>query len=109
MEVVVGKRETLGDVFAGEQMDAELAHTELVHVQMRGVTDRPLPEVGHSPFLLDVLQMCEAVAGRSSESLIGDFEGGYAMWKEAALNDGAGFFTVNPADAYWQMLSVTGQ
>ena len=109
VEVVVGKLETLGDVLSAEHVEADLAETRLVHLQMRGVSQEPLPEVGHSPFQLSALAMCEAVSSRHGAGLTGDFEGGYAMWKEAVVNDGAGFFTVNPAEAYWQMLGVIGQ
>jgi len=109
VEVIVGKLETLGDALAGEKMDRVTVEVPLMHVQMRGVSEQPLPEFGHSPFSLESLQKCDANRIRSGENLFGDFEGGYEMWRTAVLDKGAGFFTGNPADVYWQLLGDVGQ
>ena len=109
VEVAVGKLETLQDVFAGEEMEAEMAQTALVHLRMRSVSGPQIQEVGHSPFSRDVLGMCEATNNRDTGVVTRDFEDGYEIWKDAALKGEAGFFNVNPAAAYWSMLGVTSQ
>ncbi len=99
--VVVGKLENLSDHgIAGEEGAQRLAH-----LQLRG-DGVDFPVAGHAPFALETLTHCQSV---SDHGLILDPErlnDGYSVWLKAFQDEGAGFFTISPAEAYWMMLGV---
>lgn len=59
----------------------------------------------HAPFEAEALRGCQPVeAGRMTADPAA-FEEGYATWRDA-IRDGAGAFTIGPADAYWAVIGI---
>ena len=105
IEIWVGKIESLRDLGVG----GVSADSKLVHLQMVAIGDGEFPVVGHSPFALSALSKCNGSKIGARERPNDNFEDGYNAWLEAFQNGKAGYFTLNPAEAYWGILGVVDE
>jgi len=101
VEAIVGKIEPASSHFLDTSEPSELV---IVHLQLRGLADQDLPMVGHSPFDISAIDGCQL--DRMNGFVEAGFEGGYQTWRDAFINDKAGVFSIDPAEAYWAMLGI---
>lgn len=102
--VWVGRLELFSET-AGRDVarDAVIAHVQMM---ADGGDGR---RVGHSPVEATGLDDCPT---DSSGVLVPDeaaFAEGYETYARAVIDDGAGYFTLTPAEAYWAILGVFDQ
>ena len=99
--VAIGKLENLSD----HGIVGEGGTQRLVHLQLKG-DGADFPVAGHAPFALETLNHCPSVSGDGMTLDRERLNDGYSVWLKAFHEQGAGFFTISPAEAYWMMLGV---
>ena len=97
---VVVRVETWADVMGDVAADT-VAADRIVHLQLRAGDGR---RIAHAPFAADALAGCAAATPFAPDRA--GFDAGYAAWRAAALDDGAGIWSLRPDAAVEAMLAV---
>ena len=99
---VVGRVETWADVLGDTAAEARADET-IVHLQLRAADGRLF---GHVPFAPEALTGCADALPPAFDRTA--FDEGYALWHQAALNEGAGIWSLRPDAAVETMQELLG-
>jgi hypothetical protein len=84
----------------------EDAKKVLVHLQIDLPGGGTMGRVSHAPFEAFALRGCAAANQATMSPDVSAFEDEYAVWDDVVRTQGAGAFTIGPADAYWTAIAA---